>query len=67
MIKEMELYSYINPISANPTKQSNTCKTFFIFTVCESLHSQNFQKKIMRKNKYMRNNFLLVKINSLEN
>ena len=55
-------------LSANPTKWSNICKIFFIFTARENLYLQNFQKPVIRKDKYTRNTyFLLVKINALEN
>ena len=64
----MELHSYINPLSAIPTKCWNTCEICFFFTVRENLYSQNFQKRVIRKNKYTWNTiFLLVKINRLEN
>ena len=42
--KEMELYSYINPLGANSTKWWNTYKISFIFTVRENLYLQNFRK-----------------------
>ena len=64
----MELYSYINPLSANLTKWSDTCKISFIFRVCEKLYLKNFQILFIRKNKYTRNTILLVvKINPLQN
>ena len=64
----MEIYGYINPSSANPTKWSNACKISFNFTVRENLYSQNFQKFAIWKEKCTRNTiFSLVKINPLEN
>ena len=42
--KESEFHNYINPLSTNPTKWSNTCKNSFISTVRENLYSQKFLK-----------------------
>ena len=42
--KESEFHNYINPLSTNPTKWSNTCKNSFISTVGENLYSQKFLK-----------------------